>query len=646
MKTLKTLFTLLLSVIALTGNLNAQWKGKWQAQLKNNDTLTIHEFSPVNERVCWASTINFGFNDSLWIYNASNTNTFYKTIDGGKTWEKGTIPFYGTHLINKIVALNDKVAWSMFSGTCNKLFKTNDGGKTWVDMPTPLSQTESFLNDMYFWSQTNGILIGDPRDGYFEIYRTISGGKFWQRIPESAFPPLLPDEIGLESQFKVLGNTCYFRSNKGRIFVTHDAGMHWTASATGLPIVYSMAFSPEGIGIVSNWNWNNQKKKFDDSFFKISRDSGKTWHDLQIDPLKTPKGACMDMKIIPPSNYIIASFRLTNGVSTNDPKNFATYISRDLGKTWEVISQMAPFCIAFASPTTIWGGMLNVHRDPDFPKIVKYEGLPLMAAGATVVNTPSYSLNMAETAQKPLWQKPWLGLVLLPLLVLGIWFIYRSNTKRQRKRIIHEERQRIADEMHDDLGADLVRIKYMTENLKTQLDDKKKTPSPLYRNVSSVDDPLASLSIAAKDALDGMNEIIKDMNAKDELLTNVLVDFRVWTNNFCRDAGLKCQFDLPTNIPSDKIISGKIQHNLFLVLKQALRNIAQHAAANQVIIAIEYKEKIHLIIIDDGRGFDPSVIKGNNGLRTMHQRMERLGGSCRIDSAVGKGTTVFFNVPI
>ena len=192
--------------------------------------------------------------------------------------------------------------------------------------------------------------------------------------------------------------------------------------------------------------------------------------------------------------------------------------------------------------------------------------------------------------------------------------------------------------MHDDLGADLVRIKYMTESLKTQWAENKKAPS--------VEDPLASLSTAAKDALDGMNEIIKDMNAKDELLTNVLVDFRVWSNNFCRDAGLKCHFDLPTNMLPDKIVSGKIQHNLFLVLKQALRNIAQHAAASQVIIAIDYKEKLYLTIIDNGRGFDPSVIKGNNGLRTMHQRLERLGGTCRIESTIGKGTTLFLNLPV
>ena len=642
MKSFKILFILLLCIIASIDPIYAQWKGEWKAQLKNNDTFSIHELNPVNERVCWASTINWGFDDSLWIYKASNTSIFYKTIDGGKTWEKGIIPFYGTYLSNKIVPLNDKVAWAIFSGICNKLFKTNDGGKTWVEVSTPLSQTESFLNDAHFWSTTRGILIGDPRDGYFEIYYTMNGGQIWQRIPKSAIPPILPDEIGLEMHFVVFGNTCYFRTNKGRIFASHDGGMHWTASVTGLPIIYSLTFSPDGIGIVSNWNWNNKTKKFDDSPFKISRDSGKTWKDLKIDPLKKPEGACYQMTIIPPSNYIIASFRLTNGVSNNNQNNAATYLSRDLGKTWEVISRLAPFAIAYASPTAIWGGMLDVHHDPNFPKIVKYEGLPLMATDSTNINTSTVDLALesllnvedATQNQKPLGQKPWIWLIFLAFGALGAWFYI----KRQRKRIIHEERQRIADEMHDDLGADLVRIKYMTESLKTQWAENKKTPS--------VEDPLASLSTAAKDALDGMNEIIKDINAKDDLLTNVLVDFRVWSNNFCRDAGLKCHFDLPANMPPDKIVSGKIQHNLHLVLKQALRNIAQHAAASQVIVAIEYDEKLHLTIMDNGRGFDPSVIKGNNGLRTMHQRMERLGGTCRIESTVGKGTTLFLNLPV
>lgn len=114
MRISKILVIVLLCIIALTTPIHAQWKGTWKAQFKNDDTLSIHNLSPVNERVCWASTINFGFNDSLWIYNTSNKNIFYKTIDGGKTWQKGTIPVQDAHNSDKIIALSDKVAWSMF----------------------------------------------------------------------------------------------------------------------------------------------------------------------------------------------------------------------------------------------------------------------------------------------------------------------------------------------------------------------------------------------------------------------------------------------------------------------------------------------------------------------------------------------------
>ncbi len=225
-------------------------------------------------------------------------------------------------------------------GNSNKLFKTSDGGKTWINIPTPLSQTESFLNEAHFWSLARGILIGDPRDGYFEIYQTFTGGQAWQRISESSIPSPLPDEFGIEFLLVFEGNSCYFATTKGRVFTSHDAGAHWTASATGLPMIYSLTFSPDGIGIVSNWNWNNKTKKFDDSPFKISRDSGKTWKDLKIDPNKKIKGACYKMKIISPSNYILASARLTNGVNTKDTNNAATYLSRDLGKSWEVIARI------------------------------------------------------------------------------------------------------------------------------------------------------------------------------------------------------------------------------------------------------------------------------------------------------------------
>ena len=220
MKSLKILFILLLCIIALTAPVHAQWKGTWKAQLKNKDTFSIHNLSPVDERVCWASTINFGFNDSLWVYNTSNKNIFYKTIDGGKTWQQGTIPIQDAHNSDKIVALSDKIAWSMFMGGSNKLFKTSDGGKTWVNIPTPLSQTESFLNEAHFWSLARGILIGDPRNGYFEIYQTFTGGQAWQRISESSIPSPLPDEFGLETLLVFEGNSCYFATTKGRVFAS------------------------------------------------------------------------------------------------------------------------------------------------------------------------------------------------------------------------------------------------------------------------------------------------------------------------------------------------------------------------------------------------------------------------------------------
>jgi signal transduction histidine kinase len=93
--------------------------------------------------------------------------------------------------------------------------------------------------------------------------------------------------------------------------------------------------------------------------------------------------------------------------------------------------------------------------------------------------------------------------------------------------------------------------------------------------------------------------------------------------------------------------------NLLLVAQEAMHNAAQHArpASVRVEIAVDPGGAwVRLAVRDDGVGFtlDPAAgtKAGHFGLPGMRERVERLGGSLRIETAPGQGTTVHVEVPL
>jgi NarL family two-component system sensor histidine kinase LiaS len=84
----------------------------------------------------------------------------------------------------------------------------------------------------------------------------------------------------------------------------------------------------------------------------------------------------------------------------------------------------------------------------------------------------------------------------------------------------------------------------------------------------------------------------------------------------------------------------EVERALFRLAQEALANVAKHAEAGQVEIALASREgAITLTIADDGHGFDPADVKGRGlGLRSMRERIEALGGELSVESGPDAGT--------
>ena len=96
-------------------------------------------------------------------------------------------------------------------------------------------------------------------------------------------------------------------------------------------------------------------------------------------------------------------------------------------------------------------------------------------------------------------------------------------------------------------------------------------------------------------------------------------------------------------------VSAGVREQLFLVLREAVRNAVSHSGAGKVTVAVRVdRERIAGVVEDDGRGFDRKTTDPaeSGGLASMSERTRLFGGACSVESAPGEGTRVEASFPL
>ena len=87
---------------------------------------------------------------------------------------------------------------------------------------------------------------------------------------------------------------------------------------------------------------------------------------------------------------------------------------------------------------------------------------------------------------------------------------------------------------------------------------------------------------------------------------------------------------------------------LYRIAQEALHNIVKHARASNVVLRLARQERgVFLEVCDNGKGFDPTgPFPGHLGVRSMRERVTKIGGTLTIKSAPGQGTCIHVQVPL
>ncbi len=264
----------------------------------------------------------------------------------------------------------------------------------------------------------------------------------------------------------------------------------------------------------------------------------------------------------------------------------------------------------------------------------------------------------------PHFYQTWSFFALCVLAAAGTGLAWHSHRMRSRQRLhefrqhqaLSEERSRIAKDLHDDLGANLTGIGMQIEVARQQLSQQE-----------AAQQGLEDIAGAVRGLAGQMREVVWSLSPQCDTLESFCTYACDYVDNFLRTAGLRCRLDIPERLP-DRTLSAETRHHLLLVVKEALNNVARHAAASEVHLRLRTSENsLLLTIADNGRGFHSKPVSlpgrdcdvpevrdhsaaGNlhsgRGLENMHRRVASLGGSFTLQSEPGLGTHLTIHVPL
>lgn len=232
------------------------------------------------------------------------------------------------------------------------------------------------------------------------------------------------------------------------------------------------------------------------------------------------------------------------------------------------------------------------------------------------------------------WQRWWFVTIMIMIGFLPIYFIYKLRLKRLIE--VQKIREKVARDLHDDMGSTLTSINILSVMASTKVDDEP----------STVKDYLGRISENSSQMMESMDDIVWSIKSSNDQLPRIAARMREYTANILEPQDIRYEFTSNDNGGNIKLGMDE-RRNLFLIFKEALNNISKYAQAKNVTIDLNYKKGwLTLQIKDDGIGFDTQHRADGNGLINMRKRTELLKGTISLTSRTNMGTEIFIKMPL
>ncbi|HEX6426117.1 MAG TPA: two-component regulator propeller domain-containing protein, partial [Niastella sp.] len=233
----------------------------------------------------------------------------------------------------------------------------------------------------------------------------------------------------------------------------------------------------------------------------------------------------------------------------------------------------------------------------------------------------------------PFWRTAWF-IVLCALALAGLLYtIYRYRINQLLR--LQQVRDRIATDLHDDIGTTLTNISILSELSKKNLLQKEDAGTFLDRIAEEVHN--------SSQALD---DIVWSINTKNDTLEQTVARMRRYAAEVFDAANIAYSLQLDEQFERHKL-NMEQRRDCFLIFKETINNIYKHANAKHVQIKVWIeKGQLHMMIQDDGIGFDITTVTHRNGIKNIRNRIKKWDGDITMLSVPGKGTETRVNFPL
>jgi len=228
----------------------------------------------------------------------------------------------------------------------------------------------------------------------------------------------------------------------------------------------------------------------------------------------------------------------------------------------------------------------------------------------------------------PYWQQWWFFVICAATTLALIYAVVRY--REYQFYLLQSMRNKIANDLHDDVGSALSTINLYSEVAKMKADDEN-------NELKIILDKISNTSIETQE---NMSHIVWSLQPRNDNFEQMLLRMKLFALENFSSKNIEVEYFIDKKLYELKIPSNK-RNEFFLIFKEAIHNIIKHAYCNAVKIEfIRQKNTVIMKIADNGNGFDINTKGSGNGLHTMRERSQKLNGILNLESAIDEGTNI------
>ena len=211
----------------------------------------------------------------------------------------------------------------------------------------------------------------------------------------------------------------------------------------------------------------------------------------------------------------------------------------------------------------------------------------------------------------------------------------KFESEIEKQKAVEKTRDTIASDLHDDIGATLSSINIYSKLASDKIKKETGITEPLLEKIRET----------SQEMMNNMSDVIWSIQPEQDSMAQFGFRIKSLMQEYFDPSGV--HYRLNNSIENETKLSMEQRKNLYLIIKEALNNIAKYSKADEVSVDIRSdKTTIYFQIRDNGIGMDINQKSTGNGVKNMHSRAHHLGGKLQFQSEPGKGTILSGNFPI